>query len=97
MQQGVDQLSTSFITGDKARFQAVAECHQFINLGDDTVLLGERWEGDFVLAQIVRREVGLSGPIVKALEHLFGDLTLEVYEKGIITLTSPTASRQTHL
>ena len=27
------------------RLQAVAECHEFIDLGDDTVLFGEGWEG----------------------------------------------------
>ena len=28
------------------RFQAVAEGHQFIDLGDNAVLLGEGWEGE---------------------------------------------------
>ncbi len=30
-------------TGE-ARLQPVAQCHQFINLGDDAALLGDRWE-----------------------------------------------------
>ena len=36
------QPSLRFITRGKVRFQFVAEGHQFIDLGDDAVLFGER-------------------------------------------------------
>ena len=35
-----------FLTRSKARLQPVAERHQFIDLGDDTVLFDEGRDGD---------------------------------------------------
>ena len=40
-------------------FQLIAEGHQFVDLGDDAVLFGERWEGYSSLVE--RGEGGQSG------------------------------------
>ena len=41
MQQGVKQVASGVVARGETRFQLVAESHQFIDLGDDAVLLGQ--------------------------------------------------------
>ncbi len=45
VQEGVEEAVAGFVAVGKAGFQAVAQGHQFIDLGDDAVLFGEGWEG----------------------------------------------------
>jgi hypothetical protein len=46
MKQSVEQAAAGHVTGGETRLQSIAQRHQFIDLGDDAVLLGEGWEGD---------------------------------------------------
>ena len=46
MQQSIKQAAAGVVTTYKFFLQPVAERHQFINLGYDTLLLGEGWKGD---------------------------------------------------
>ena len=41
VQQRVEQAAESVITRGEACFQAVAHCHQLIDLGDDAVLFSQ--------------------------------------------------------
>lgn len=42
--RSAEQAAAGGSGGSEARLQAVAQRHQSINLGDNAVLLGERWE-----------------------------------------------------
>ncbi len=55
VQQRVKQTAAGVVAGGEARLQPVAKRHQFINLGDDAVLLGEGWEGEW-------RDCGIFSP-----------------------------------
>jgi hypothetical protein len=44
MQHRLKQAARLGLGRGKAGFQLVAQGHQFIDLGDDAVLLGKRWE-----------------------------------------------------
>ena len=46
MQHRLKQPPPRFVSRGEARFQPVAQGHQFIDFGDDAVLLGEGWEGN---------------------------------------------------
>lgn len=42
MQDGLEQAAGVGVGGGQVRFELVAEGHQLIDFGDDTVLFGER-------------------------------------------------------
>ena len=44
VQQRVKQAATGVVSGGEARLQPVTQGYQFIDLGDDAMLLGEGWE-----------------------------------------------------
>ena len=46
MKHGFEQSAAVGLRAGKLRFKLVAEGHQFVDLGDDAVLLGERWNGN---------------------------------------------------
>jgi hypothetical protein len=46
-EQGVEEAAARGGGGGQARFEAVAERHQRVDLGDDAVLFGEGWEGNW--------------------------------------------------
>ena len=46
MQQGFEEALAGCIGIGEAGLQSVAQRHQFIDRGDDAVLLGEGWEGE---------------------------------------------------
>ena len=62
MQQRIEQLSTAALRRPEVLFQAVAQCHQYVDLGDDSVLFGEGREGDRNLIQAVFGQPATSGP-----------------------------------
>ena len=47
MQYGFQQAAAVGLGGGELGFQLVAQRHQFVHLGDDAVLFGEGWKGDW--------------------------------------------------
>ena len=52
MQHGLKQAALS-VSAVRVGLQLVAQCHQFIDLGDDAVLLGEGWKREGKCSAIV--------------------------------------------
>ena len=51
MEDGFEEAAGFGLGGGELGFEAVAEGHQLVDLGDDAVLLGEGWEGDAASSQ----------------------------------------------
>lgn len=52
VQEGFEEVGAGGGGGGEAGFQLIAECHQGIDLGHDSVLFGEGWEGNWELAVV---------------------------------------------
>lgn len=46
MEKGFEEAAALLLGSGELRFQPITQGHQFIDLGDDAVLFGERREGD---------------------------------------------------
>ena len=46
MEDSFEEAAAFGLGGGELRFQPVAEGHQFIDFGDDTMLFGEGWKGN---------------------------------------------------
>jgi hypothetical protein len=46
VEEGFEEVVAGGVGGGEAGLQAVEQGHQGVDLGDDAVLFGERWEGD---------------------------------------------------
>jgi hypothetical protein len=46
VEEGFEEVAAGGVGGGEAGLQAVEQGHQGVDLGDDAVLFGERWEGD---------------------------------------------------
>ena len=70
VEQGVEQAAARGVRGGKAGLQPVAQRHQFIDLRDDAMLLGERREEDWNCSKftLLKRRYGGTNLILREIE-----------------------------
>ena len=83
VQEGVEEAVAGLVANGEARFQAVAQGHQFFDLGDDTVLFGEGWKGYGEIFQLISGNARKCDPPSHA-DYLLAHVPKEKPDKAII-------------
>src|SRR6476469_9888270 len=60
VQYGVEKAAAVGVGGGELRGELVTEGHELINFGDDAVLFGDRWYGDWEFPCVCQADIWLS-------------------------------------
>ena len=70
MQQSIKQAEAGVVVGGEDHVQPVTERHKLIDLGDDAVLFGEWWEGNWKLSQDAQVQTLVGNPTQIVLDMI---------------------------